>query len=78
VYCRVCVQMKKNVHTDICSSEAAEEGFRKLCIMIEFTNLPRIVHVFSSVTQGSATFKGKQAGRCVCASATLPPTRAPS
>ena len=36
---RVCMQKKKSLHAEFCSSRAAEEASRKLWIMIGFTNL---------------------------------------
>ncbi len=37
--CRVCMQKKKSLDAEFCGSRAAEEGSRKLWIMIEFTNV---------------------------------------
>ncbi len=38
-YCRVCMQKRKSLCAEFCSSRAAEETSRIFCIMIEMTNL---------------------------------------
>ncbi len=37
--CRVCMQKRKSLDAEFCGSRAAEEGSRKLWIMIEFSTL---------------------------------------
>ncbi len=63
--CRVCMQKRKRLDTEFCSSRAAEEASRKVWVMIEFTNLLLFIQGFPEIPQGYPTFKGKQ-GRRVC------------
>jgi len=37
--CRICMQKKNSLCTEICSSTAAEEASDIFCILIEFNNL---------------------------------------
>ena len=64
--CRVCMQKRKRLDTEFCSSRAAEEASRKVWVMIEFTNFLENSKGVLGKPQPTHEIRGKHGGG-VCA-----------